>query len=180
MAFDTEIADKWYDSTGFLYGNDPVVDPDDPYRISTYIMQTYPPMTWAPLAEGALYPGAPAQLQGGSSSYTPIFYETYLGSLDNYRPTQCLSECSMGGCDDPTAWSHPACVKAGCCSDAAWKPPSPPLLDMQTSYIVTECKPGTKEYCRSYLDYFNCMPWSTLTPETDSSCADYRPTPLPW
>jgi len=176
------FAPNWWQSTGFLAGQVPTVDPDDPYRISTAILPVYPPLGWQFQEVGALYPGATTGWQGGMASYaTPVATPTPLDMLMGDKPSTCLDECAMGGCADPTSWIHNHCVKQGCCT------PSQPsryggevLLPSQQAYIETNCEPGTKEYCKSELDYFNCMPFSTLTPSTDPTCAAYRDKVVPW
>lgn len=167
------FAPNWWESTGFLQGTKPTVDPDDPYRISTAILPVYPPLGWQFQATGSLYPGAPVQWQGGMSSYTPaVTSDLFPAPL----PRACLDACTMGGCADPTSFAHAGCVASGCCSlQPAFT--SPPTFDSQRAYISTNCEPGTKEYCHSDLDYFNCMPYSTLTPSTDPTCAGFLPVP---
>lgn len=169
------FAPHWWESTGYLNGKVPTVDPDDPYRISTMILPVYQPLSWQFQATGSLYPGAPYQWQGGVSSYTPIAYSTPV----THVPHKCMDECTMGGCDDPTSWVHEACVKQGCCSLPV-QPDEPVISPSQQAYIETHCEPGTKEYCQSDLDYFNCMPFSTLTPATDPTCAAYKPDVVPY
>jgi hypothetical protein len=177
------FAPNWWQSTGYLNGSKPTVDPDDPYRISTAILPVYPPMGWQFQAVGSLYPGADNGWQGGMASYpAPSPAQTRMEALMWDKPAACLDECAMGGCADPTSWVHAACVKQGCCT------PSPlpshyggeVVLPSQQSYVETNCEPGTKEYCRSDLDYFNCMPYSTLTPMTDPTCVGYTPNIVPW
>lgn len=181
MASSYAFAPNWWESTGFLHGSVPAVDPDDPYRISTAILPVYPPLAWQFQAVGALYPGATTGWQGGMASY-PSFPSTatQLDSLMWDKPQACLDECAMGGCDDPTSWIHATCVKQGCCTPRPVSYGGEVILPSQQAYMETNCEPGTKEYCQTELDYHNCMPWSTLTPATDPTCASYKPTVVPW
>lgn len=169
------FAPNWWESTGFLAGNAPVVDPDDPYRISTMILPVYPPLAWQFQATGNLFYGAPTKWQGGVSSYLPTLQGEAMENLFYNRPLACADECAMGGCADPTSYAHSKCVQQGCCSHSptghvdAYIP-----FPSQKAYVETNCEPGTKEYCQSDLDYYNCMPYSTLTPATDPTCASFR------
>lgn len=170
------FAPNWWESTGFLAGGLPVVDPDDPYRISSTILPVYPPLAWQFQATGHLFPGAPVQWQGGMGSYPATLQGEAIDNLFYNRPLACADECAMGGCADPTSFAHRKCVQQGCCAakptaaDAEATIPFP----SQKVYVETNCEPGTKEYCRSDLDYYNCMPYSTLTPATDPTCASFR------
>jgi hypothetical protein len=120
-------------------------------------------------------PGYVVQQQGGASSYTQANYTPQpMEELFYNRPLACADECAMGGCADPTSFIHSRCVQQGCCTPS----PTPnrdvePAFPSQQAYIETQCLPGTKQYCQSDLDYFNCMPYSTLTPDTDPTCASF-------
>jgi hypothetical protein len=110
------------------------------------------------------------------SSYTPPVYSH---SFDAAPPLSCLDECSMGGCADPTSFAHAKCVASGCCTPKLAYTTAPQYSSQQ-AYIETNCEPGTKEYCQSELAYFNCMPYSTLTPDTDPTCDGFRPVRQEW
>jgi hypothetical protein len=164
----SHFASTWWQSTGFLYGNDAVISPDDPRRISTYITEAYTPK-WAPLATGSLFPGVEAQRQGGDASYALPLYSAYLAELSVPNET-CLQDCTLGGCADPTSEAHERCVSAGCCPVLTPHIVEEPYYSSQTAYQSTDCTRGPEAWCASELDYFNCAPYSTLTPATDPTC----------
>lgn len=170
------FAPHWWQSTGFLAGNAPVVDPDDPYRISSMILPVYPPLSWQFQATGNLYPGASLQWQGGEGSYLSTLHPQPLEDLFYNRSLACADECAMGGCADPTSVAHYKCVRQGCCdkSPSAAVDEATTPFPSQKAYVETNCEPGTKQYCQSDLDYHNCMPYSTLTPATDPTCTSFR------
>ena len=168
-------------STGFLFGNHATLAPDgDASRISTNIpTYTYSPKDYfAPVKTGILYEGAQNVLQGGYSSFFVPEAQTPLEHTNPYfrsdeKHTRCLENCTMGGCDDPTSSVHKACTLAGCCAHEPLPPQyeAPATLNSQRPYAGTNCVP--QEFCKSQLDYYNCHPWSTLTPADDLICAQY-------
>lgn len=164
----SHYASTWWQSTGFLSGNDPTLSPDDPRRISTYITEAYKP-TWAPLATGSLFPGVETQRQGGMSSYPLPLYSAYLDEVD-VPSTECMNECTLGGCADPTSEVHERCVKSGCCPELVPHQVKELEYSSQRAYQSTDCTLGPKAWCASELDYFNCAPYSTFTPQTDPEC----------
>lgn len=194
---DNRMAEEWYTSTGFLTGAVPSLSPEDPYRISTNILPVYPPLGWQFQATGSLFPGAQLGVQGGMSSY-PVFDDGVpLYKVGNYREDKCLANCTMGGCADPTSHEYKQCVAMGCCGckkgqaqDAGSNTCKPfgktqwaeqPYLPFHTTANVTpNCTPGSKQYCQSELNYFQCNPSSLLTPDTDPTCAGFRPKHVPW
>lgn len=210
MSSSSNIAANWLASTGFLTGTLPSLSPENPYRVSTNILPVYPPLGWQFQATGALYPGAELTWQGGMASYPSENRGVAMFDLSNYASVSgangnatdkfsCKASCTMGGCADPTSHAHPYCVAAGCCACAGpeevhaksgnnacvpfqqsgWQ--ETPLLPMDTiSNVSTDCTPGSKEYCQSYLNYFNCNPSTLLSPDTDPRCAGFKPDAVPW
>lgn len=209
MAGQHQIGAEWYTSTGFLNGVVPSLSPEDPYRISTNILPVYPPLGWQFQATGSLFPGAELGVQGGMSSYPVFDVGVPLYELTNYRDEMCLANCTMGGCADPTSHQHKQCVAAGCCgcprdakgmrqvqvhvkgkdgkgnsacapfAKSGWQ--QDPMLPFNTIRGVTpDCVPGSKQYCESELNYFNCNPSSLLTPDTDPTCAGFAAKHVPW
>ncbi len=162
------FASTWWDSTGFLYGSDPTVSPDDPRRISTYITEAWIPK-WAPLATGSLFEGVEPQRQGGMASYELPLYSTYTDVLD-VPAYECLNECTLGGCSDPTSEAHERCVASGCCPTLEPHIVPEPLIPSERAYQSTDCTRGPEAWCASELDYFNCAPYSRLTPASDPTC----------
>jgi hypothetical protein len=201
-ADDNKIAPDWLLSSGFLTGNMPSLSPENPYRVSTNILPVYPPLGWQFQETGVLFPGAELTWQGGMASYPNENRGVAMFELSNYRDDMCLANCSMGGCADPTSHDYKRCVAAGCCGcskkghvkskgdgsgsnqctsfeKSGWA--EEPLLPMNTiANVTTNCTPGSKEYCLSYLNYFNCNPSSLETPGTDPTCAKYMPKSMPW
>lgn len=195
---DNRMAEEWYTSTGFLTGAVPSLSPEDPYRISTNILPVYPPLGWQFQETGSLFPGAQLNVQGGMSSYPQFDTGVPLYDLPSYREDKCLANCTMGGCADPTSHQYKQCVAAGCCgcgkrdevhnSDSNSCVPfkksqwaTQPVIPMNTLANVTPgCVPGSKQYCQSELNYFNCNPSSLLSPATDPTCAGFRPKQVPW
>ncbi len=196
---------NYWESTGFLNGPKPLISPDsDPYMMSTFVAPQEGAAHFVPLERGKLYAGYDAQTQGGSSSYTPIFYDASLDTLSNYRKKTCLANCTMGGCDDPTSFVHAQCVAAGCCGCASkgevyqFTPsatlrdtePScvpvqstpwyqPPLIPSQQLYTSNECF-TPEQYCTSELAYKNCFPEAPGGVQDDARCAKVRPAVVPW
>jgi hypothetical protein len=196
---DATIAVNWWESSGFLNGNDPSLDVDDPYRVSTFNRPVYR-RTWRPLAEGIHYPPAP-QLHDNESEFLS---SAYLDQLASSRQPACLANCSLGGCADPTTAVHAACVAGGCCEcrdplvyvgpgdtcvpatgaelPSAVRSTAPRLevnIPSERAYINMECVPD--QYCQTDLAYFNCQPWATTTPDTDPVCSPYRQSTItPW
>ena len=188
--FSNNIAEHWWDSTGFLYGNNPSLDVDDPMRISTNIPTFSPPQSWQPLATGvfnipASVDGAPPTapkphaLEDGGWASTPITFETVpLAQVD--KPNFCKTNCTMGGCSDPTTAIHQQCVAAGCCS---LHPPqynfTPSKNISQMGYGDADCILGPGDhpqdvdgYCRSQYTYKQCNPGSILNAWQDAKCFD--------
>lgn len=195
---DNEIAPDWLLSSGFLTGNVPSLSPENPYRISTNILPVYPPLGWQFQETGVLYPGAELTWQGGMASYPNENRGVAMFDLTSYREDMCKANCTMGGCADPTSYWYKQCKAAGCCgcdkADDVHNPGSntctpfaqsswavQPYIPMDTTANVTpNCTPGSKEYCKSYLNYFNCNPSSLQTPDTDPTCAGFTPSIVPW
>lgn len=178
------VADNWWQSTGFLYGQNPSLDVDDPMRISTNIPTFNPPYNiWQPLATGFFnIPGSvdgepatapqPQPLESGGLLSTPVRAEVVSLAKTN-TPNFCKANCTLGGCSDPTTDVHDMCVAAGCCA------PHPPTYTFsestnvsQMAYGDADCIQGPELYCQSQYTYKQCNPGSVLNAWEDPKCFD--------
>ena len=178
----------WWESSGFLYGNDAAVNVDDPTRISTNVFQVRPASdAWAPLATGVF--NIPSSVDGepptaprphGVDAAHPLwltYSTTPLAAVD--RPDVCKLNCTMGGCSDPTTSVYDACMEAGCCNPhpPAHAPADPPVTTNNVSQMAwgdQDCTlgpSGASGYCRSQYTYKQCKPGSLLNAWEDPDCA---------
>jgi len=165
----------WWESTGFLYGHAPSLSPENPHRISSNVPQLYREQ-WRSLAPG-FFTEAPSNLFQDSEYQQQELHGVPLWQVD--VPDHCKSDCTLGGCSDPTSAPHKACVAAGCCGTPELV--VTPEWSSQIAYTSTDCLAGPRVYCQSNLAYKQCNPVSTLLPSTDSECVPFRPCgTIPW
>lgn len=167
----------WWQGSGFLTGNNPSLDVDDPRRISSNVFQLYPVQNWQPLATGFFNipasvdgapPTAPQPYAAVDLTATPIS-ET---PIANVNPSDtCKANCTMGGCSDPTSAVYQQCVDAGCCQPRPVEYNSLTTANISNmAYGDQDCTLGPDSYCRSQYTYRQCKPGSLWKAWEDPVC----------